>query len=128
MKVIIAGSRDGVTKDDVTAAIWGSPFTFDEIVSGGARGVDKLGEEWAWAYGIPCKVFPANWNSFGKSAGIMRNMEMGDYADALVAVWNGYSKGTEHMIKYMEALGKPVFVYKTTVSEGQGPEPTEVGS
>jgi hypothetical protein len=111
MKVIIAGSREGITEDDVTNAIWSSKFPIDEIISGGAIGADKLGEIWAMAYDIPLHIFPADWKTFGKRAGFLRNQEMAKYADALIAVWNGKSKGTAHMIKSMEALNKPVFVF-----------------
>ena len=113
MKTIIAGSRDNIEYQDVLSAMgecpWSSEIT--EVVSGKARGVDTLGEQWAKENNIPIKEFPANWKKFGKSAGPRRNEEMGDYADALVAVWDGGSKGTKHMIDYSENKGLKVFVY-----------------
>lgn len=87
------------------------PFEITEIVSGGARGPDKHGELIAKVNNIPLRVFPADWDTHGKAAGHIRNSEMGVYADALIAVWDGKSKGTAHMVRYMEALGKPVHVY-----------------
>lgn len=69
-----------------------------EIVSGGARGVDSLGEEYAKAWNIPVKVFPADWETHGKKAGYLRNQEMAQYADELFAFWDGKSLGTKHMI------------------------------
>jgi hypothetical protein len=78
-----------------------------EIVSGGARGVDRLGERYARKRGLPCKVFPAQWAKYGKSAGPIRNAEMAKYTDYGVAVWDGVSRGTANMIKLM---GGRVFV------------------
>ena len=69
-----------------------------EIVSGTANGADKLGEKFAKFIGYPVKEFPANWDVLGKSAGYIRNKEMAEYADALIAFWDKSSKGTKHMI------------------------------
>ena len=66
-----------------------------EIVSGGAKGVDRLGEWYARQRGLPCKAFPAQWAKYGKSAGPIRNAEMAEYADYGVAVWDGVSKVME---------------------------------
>jgi len=111
MKVIIAGSRDGVWRDLVSTAILRSGFHITEVVSGMARGVDTWGEEYASEHNIAVKQFPADWSALGKYAGFARNTDMGDYADALVAIWNGDSKGTKHMINYMNKLNKPVYIY-----------------
>lgn len=69
-----------------------------EIVSGGAIGTDIMGELYAKANNIPCKVFPADWDKFGKRAGYVRNEEMAKYAKACMCFWDGESKGTKHMI------------------------------
>ena len=69
-----------------------------EIVSGAANGADKLGEKYASEKEYSIKQFPADWNKYGKSAGYKRNEEMARYADALIAFWDGESKGTKHMI------------------------------
>lgn len=81
-----------------------------EVVSGGAQGVDASGEAIAELHGIPVKVFRADWKKHGKAAGPIRNAEMASYADALVAVWDGKSRGTGNMIDTMQTLGKPVYV------------------
>ena len=114
MKVIIAGSREGFVARNVFEAIEESPFNgkITEVVSGGARGVDKDGEYYAYCNQIPITLFLADWDKHGKKAGILRNTQMGDYAEALVAVWDGQSKGTKHMINYMQSLNKPVYIYK----------------
>ncbi len=111
MKVIIAGSRQIEDYCSVKNAIELSQFYVSEVVSGCARGVDKVGEYWARKHNIPIKRFPANW-SLGKQAGIIRNIEMAHYADALVAVWDSQSRGTKHMIECAKRKGLKVFVYE----------------
>ena len=115
MKVIIAGSRTIVTPTVVSSAIVHSGFEILEVVSGGARGVDALGEKWAQIHNISARRFPADWDGLGKRAGYVRNVQMAEYADALIAVWDGKSKGTAHMIETMRKLGKPVYVHKVEV-------------
>ncbi len=112
MKLIVAGCRDIDDAGLVHSAIHESGFGpgTTEVVSGGASGVDASGEAIAVMHGIPVKVFKADWKKHGKAAGPIRNKEMAKYADALVAVWDGESRGTRNMIDEMEALGKPVFV------------------
>ncbi len=71
-----------------------------EIVCGQSPGADLLGARYAQERGYPIRYFPADWEQQGRKAGPMRNVQMGDYADALVAFWDGKSKGTAHMIQY----------------------------
>lgn len=111
MKVIIAGSRTIKDYEKVFAAVNASGFDITEVVSGGAKGVDSLGEEFAEEQRLGILKFIPDWDGLGKRAGFARNAEMAVYADALVAVWDGQSKGTKHMITCMEGLNKPVFVY-----------------
>ena len=101
MKLIIAGSRefndyqlliDTLREHELTVN------TVSEVVSGCARGADKLGERWAISQCLPIAKFPADWDSYGKRAGYVRNGEMAEYADACIVFWNGTSKGTKHMI------------------------------
>lgn len=104
MKTIIAGSRGIVDFATVQQAVEISQFNITEVVSGTARGVDKLGEDWAKLNNIEIKRFPAEWDKYGRSAGFIRNKQMAEYAEALIAVWDGKSKGTKNMthwaIKY----------------------------
>lgn len=111
MKTIVAGSRSIGSFEIVESAIKESYFPISEIVSGTARGVDKLGEQWAKLNNIPIKCFPADWETYGKSAGYKRNVQMGEYADALIAVYDGESKGTKHMIDIAKRLGLRVYIY-----------------
>lgn len=110
MRTIIAGSRTIKDIGFVYKAALNCGFDITEIISGGARGIDKLGEEIARRSSIPCKVFPANWDLHGKSAGYKRNVEMAEYADALIAIWDGHSRGTKHMIDIATAKGLLVYV------------------
>lgn len=98
MKLIIAGGRDF---DDITLTalhFCDLDFEVTEVVSGGARGADRCGEKVATIYGIPVKKFIPDWDGLGKRAGFVRNAEMAEYADALLAFWDKKSKGTKHMI------------------------------
>ena len=111
MKTIIAGSRGMDNYDFIKSTIIESGFEITEVVSGGARGVDRLGERYAKEMGIPIKQFIPDWDGLGKKAGHVRNREMGDYADALIALWDGESKGTKGMIEYAQKKGLKVYVY-----------------
>jgi len=108
MKTIIAGSRD--FEDDILMQrILSSIPDISEVVCGGARGADKQGQLWAYDNNIPIKMFLADWNTYGKSAGYKRNVQMAEYADCLIAFWDGVSKGTSHMIK--EAKKRKLIVH-----------------
>ena len=98
-KLIIAGGRE-FTDYELLSKTMSKYYKRDdlEIVSGTARGADKLGERFAEEKSIPVRHFPADWNAKGKAAGYIRNAEMAAYADALLAFWDGSSKGTNHMI------------------------------
>jgi len=111
MKTIIAGSRDGVRFQDVEKAMEICGWVPTEVVSGKARGVDTMGERWSYERQIPIIDFPADWDEHGKSAGYIRNTEMGDYAEALVAIWDGGSRGTMHMINIAKKKGLTVYVH-----------------
>ena len=111
MKVIIAGSRTINSYEEVCKAVALSTFDITEVVSGGANGVDKLGEEWARNRGVPIKQFIPNWN-LGKRAGFDRNEQMAAYADALIAVHDGQSRGTAHMIMAAKKCGLEVYLHE----------------
>lgn len=110
MKTIIAGSRDIDDLHLVRDAVRRSGFDVSEVVSGRARGVDRVGEEWAFLNDIPVRLFPANWDVHGKAAGAIRNAEMADYSEALIAVWDGKSKGTKNMIDIANRKNLKVYV------------------
>jgi hypothetical protein len=112
-KVIIAGSRKlpaGTDWRTVHTMIdcMAEGIDISEVVCGCAIGVDDIGRRWAEDHGITVVEFPANWDLHGRSAGPIRNRLMADYADSLIAVWDGESKGTQNMIDTMKKLGKTV--------------------
>ncbi len=100
MKVIIAGSREfndySRLRDFCDRVLDGEKDI--EVVSGTAKGADQMGERYAKERGYPVKRFPANWGKHGKGAGMIRNNDMADYGDALIAFWDGRSRGTKHII------------------------------
>jgi hypothetical protein len=114
MKVIIAGGRT-FNDYDLLCRKCDRILSLQkvvEIVSGMAKGADALGERYAKKHGYQIKQFPADWDKHGKSAGYKRNAEMAQYADALIAFWDGESKGTKHMIELANQLGLKVIVVK----------------
>jgi hypothetical protein len=113
MKTIIAGSRSITRLADLAIAIRRAGLGMTEVVSGCAEGVDQLGEQWARMAQLPVRQFPADWKRYGRAAGRQRNLQMAVYADALIAVWDGKSPGTRHMIATAERMGLKVFVYRT---------------
>jgi hypothetical protein len=101
MKLIIAGGRTftDYKKLKETCDHFLQDQTDIEIVSGAYyRGADKLGEQHAKERGYKLTKFPADWKRFGRAAGPKRNQQMANYADALIAFWDGKSRGTKNMI------------------------------
>lgn len=115
MKTIIAGGRDYHDYGHVRKQLDYFRKTHDitEIVSGGAKGVDTLGEQYAEEMNIKLKIFRANWDKNGRAAGPIRNGKMAEYADQLIAVWDGKSRGTKNMIETMHKHKKPVYIIWT---------------
>lgn len=111
MKTIIAGSRTIVDWAVLCAAVQKCGWKITSIISGGAEGPDKMGEKWAHSHNLTCKIFPAQWSKYGKSAGYKRNEEMLKEAQALIALWDEHSPGTAHMIKIARKKGIKVYVH-----------------
>ena len=101
MKIAVVGSRN-VNVVDISRYI----SNCEEIVSGGAVGVDSCAAQYAKENGIKLTVFLPQYELYGRAAPIVRNKEIVDYADKIVAFWNGRSKGTLSVIKYAEKTGK----------------------
>lgn len=111
MKLIIAGSRTLELHPlfiDSSIAVFG--LTPTEVVCGCAKGIDSLGKLWAEEYfNCSVKEFPAEWEEHGKVAGPIRNAQMADYADALLLIWDGESRGSLNMRRQMKQLNKPIY-------------------
>ena len=114
-KLLVAGGRDFSDETRLTTKLFdiaeeaGSARSVS-LVSGMARGADMLGYQFAQREGVLCYSFPADWDGLGKRAGFVRNKEMGDFCDGALIYWDGASKGTKHMIDYLQRLGKPVII------------------
>lgn len=120
MKVIVAGSRTfndyELLKETLDIfklylAKIGADETI-EIVSGTARGADKMGERWAKENGCKIHEFIPDWNGLGKKAGILRNIDMLNFSDALICFWDGHSHGSKHMIDIAKTKGIKTKVVK----------------
>lgn len=81
------------------------------IISGMAQGADTLGAIWARKHGFDVQRFPADWETFGKRAGVLRNRQMAEHASMCVVFWDGQSKGTLNMIQTARDVGIPVYVF-----------------
>lgn len=116
MKVIIAGGRNFTDYDllyrKCNNILLHQDWSLLEIVSGTANGADALGERYAKVNDVPIKRFPADWDNNGKAAGVIRNKQMAEYAEGLIAFWDGKSRGTKHMIDTATKLGLKVKIIK----------------
>ena len=114
MKLIIAGGRDFtyISTPMIDSFLEAHNMywrNIEQVVSGGASGVDTAGENFANAVDIEIERFPADWNTHGKAAGPIRNRQMAEYADALLLIWDGESRGSASMKNEMVKLKKPVY-------------------
>ncbi len=116
MKVAIIGSR-GITVPDIGQYL---PDGVTEIVSGGAKGVDTCAKEYALAHGIRLTEFLPEYNRYGKGAPLKRNLQIIEYADLILAFWDGKSRGTKHVIDACEKAGK-AFQIIHSASESAAP-------
>lgn len=112
-RIIIAGGRDFQDYPYLEQMLLPlfDLYSDIEIVSGQAKGADRLGENFAQSYNLPVKYFPAQWDLYGKGAGFKRNNDMANYADIAICFWNGMSTGTRHMINTAKDKGLYVCVY-----------------
>ncbi len=85
----------------------------DTVVSGGAKGVDEWAQIYAEERGLKTLIFPADWRTHGKRAGILRNNDIVENCDRLVAFWDGISTGTQHSTGLARKSGKPALVFRS---------------
>jgi SLOG family YspA-like protein len=116
MKTIIAGSRDIFNFHLVVDAVAACGFEITEIVCGWADGVDKLGFNYAMTHEIPCLVIPARWKQLGKSAGMIRNQEMAQVADALICIHHG-TPGSLGMLEIARRKGLKIYEVNLSLKE-----------
>ena len=115
MKTIIAGSRSFCDYDLAERVIIGVQNVPDRnitrVISGTARGADKIGEKWAAFNATYVERHPADLDQYGKRAGYLRNVEMAKVADCVIVLWDGQSRGSQHMINIALNHGLPTFIY-----------------
>ncbi|GEK52369.1 DUF4326 domain-containing protein [Vreelandella venusta] len=116
MNLIVAGGRDFNDYERLSAVIFDfadkHPNRAITVVSGMARGADKLAWEFCRRENVKCIEMPADWDQYGKRAGYIRNEAMADISHALIAFWDGKSRGTKHMIDIAYTLRLDVQVEK----------------
>ena len=107
MKIAVIGSR-GLENIDIGKYL---PENVTELVSGGARGIDYCVRQYAEKTGIPITEFIPDYKQYGKRAPLLRNIEIIKYADVVIALWDGTSRGTKFVIHNCEKLSVPIKVY-----------------
>lgn len=105
MKLAIIGSRS--LSVDVTPYL---PPGVTEILSGGAKGIDRCAEDCARRLGLPLRVFRPDYGHYGRGATHRRNRQLAEACDSLLALWDGQSRGTQSTVAYARRLGRPVRV------------------
>ncbi len=114
MKLAIIGSRTfnnyEILKEEVSKFV--NPNEISLIVSGGAKGADTLGERYAKEHNIDTKIFLADWNKYGKSAGFIRNHDIIKNCDSVIAFWDGKSKGTAHSLNIATKNNKNIKIIR----------------
>ena len=106
VKLLIAGSR-GITDFDLAPYI---PDDTDTIISGGAKGIDTLAEQYAKQNGLEKIIIKPEYEKYGKAAPIKRNETMVELADAVLVIWDGKSKGTKYTIDFAKKQNKEITV------------------
>ena len=104
MKLLVVGSRS-IEKIDLSQYI---SKDVDAIISGGAKGIDSLAEQYADLHRISKYIIRPRYDLYGRAAPLKRNDQMVDLADAILVIWDGSSKGTQHTLKYARSKNKPI--------------------
>lgn len=122
MRIAVVGSRDFPQPDTIRAVLNDYFSVITVFISGGARGTDKIAEEWIdeWNKTVIKEapnaivrkiIFTADWEKYGKRAGFIRNELIIREADFVMAFWDGKSKGTKHSIDLAIKMKKPLDIY-----------------
>ena len=106
MKLLIAGSR-GITSFDLSEYI---TEDVDTILTGGAKGIDTIAEEYADSHGIKKTIIKPQYDRYGKGAPMVRNKELVNLCDKALIIWDGTSKGTKFTADFAKKMNKEVTV------------------
>ena len=108
MKLLIVGSRS-IKDFDLSPYI---SAEVDTIISGGAEGIDRLAEQYADGHRLSKYILRPSYNLYGRSAPLRRNEEMVRIADAVLIIWDGHSRGTQHTLRYAKKMNKPLILIR----------------
>lgn len=108
MKTAIIGSR--TFNDYAFLKSVCRQYDITAVISGGAIGADSLGEQYAQEMNIPTTIFKPDWDKYGRRAGVIRNKDIIENADIVIAFWDGVSRGTGHSIKLSQKLNKKTII------------------
>jgi hypothetical protein len=104
MKLLIVGSRC-IEEFDLTGYV---PCDVELIISGGARGIDTIAEQYADSHGIQKLIFYPEYEKYGRAAPLRRNEKMVDISEVILAIWDGESKGTKYTLNYAKKKNKKI--------------------
>ena len=125
MKIAVVGSRS-ITDKNLVISFMEECHLFnyddDKIVSGGARGVDTIAENYAKEHKMKTAIFKPDWDKYGKSAGMIRNADIIGKCDKCICIWDGESNGTKNDIELCEQMNKPCYILNTSTGEKIFPE------
>lgn len=110
MKIAVIGSRTCNDKDLVDRYLSEFFEPQDELISGGARGADSLGAEWARSKNYKVTEFIPDWEKYGKSAGFIRNKDIIDNCNRVICFWDGISKGSANSLNIAKKQNKPTII------------------
>ena len=113
MKVAVIGSR-GLQVDHLEEYL---PEGVTEIVSGGARGIDACARNYALSHGLKLTEFLPEYEKYGRGAPLRRNIAIIEYADIVLAFWDGKSRGTKFVIDNCKKRNIPVVVHRFTAGQ-----------
>ena len=115
MRVAVIGSRTFTNYEKVKKVL--DQLEISLIVSGGAKGADSLAECYAVENSIETLIFEAEWDKYGRSAGYIRNVDIVNSSDIILAFWDGKSKGTLHSINFAKKKNKALRIIKGEKNE-----------
>jgi len=114
-KIAIIGSRTFNDYELLVSTMESYKDYISVIVSGGAKGADSLGERWAKENNIETDIYYPDWDKYGKKAGFLRNKQIVENSDGVIAFWDGESKGTQHSFRLCDELEIPIKIVKFSV-------------
>lgn len=120
MRVLVCGGRDFCDKQMLEKFLNGMKRKPTVIIHGGARGADTLADQWAESHGIEREVYYADWDNFGKAAGVIRNDNMLKQSNPDLVVAFPGGRGTKDMITRARKAGVLVIMVKTNRSDNNG--------